>query len=586
LGDDQAACFGDIIELDASVSNGYYVWNTGETSQTIRVATSGTYFVDVSDVNGCVASDSVDVKIYDDFQIHLSHTTNVLCYGDSTYMEGPNQADYSYQWYKDDSLLVGETNYFMKAGETGWYRLNVLNENDCSASDSVYVEIIHLPNNSLSDVIDICFGDSVTLDIGDGESFLWSDGITTQTRTVDANGVYSVMVTDENGCIGYDSINVIVHDLPIVDLGPDLYICEGEYLILEAPDTYQTEWIPGGFTQEIYVYEESEYILKVTDDYGCVGQDEINIFVNENPDVYLGQDTTITEGDILLLDAGSGYVEYEWSNQESSQYLKVDRDGVYSVDVIDVNGCKGNGTVKVAVNPVPTVSLGGNVGICEGTSLMLDAGSWEKYEWSTGETTRTINVNNSGDYIVSVWDVYGLMATDTIHVEVYPSPELNLTTDTLSFYQGESLTIDAGAGYSSYYWSTGSDWRSIDVDEAGDYTVQVTNEYSCIAESTVTVILLQPDMVVPNVFTPNGQGPNEIFYPVFKGTVTDFEMYIYSRWGEQLFELRKDMVTNNELKYEGWDGTYKGQESEIGVYVWMIFYGGKERAHGTLTLFR
>ncbi|WP_372753924.1 gliding motility-associated C-terminal domain-containing protein, partial [Labilibaculum sp.] len=586
LGADQETCAGGTITFDSGNVGSTYLWSTGETTQAISVSTSGNYTVTVTDANGCVANDSIEVELYDAFQFNLSHTSNLLCYGDSTYIEGPNQAGYTYQWYKDGTQITGENNWSMQAGETGWYTLNISNENSCSASDSVYVEIIHLPNNSLPDQIDMCFGDSVTLDIGDGESFLWNDGITTQTRSVYDNGIYSVMVTDLNGCIGYDSINVIAHDLPIVDLGPDLYICEGEQLILEAPDGFQIEWIPGGFTQEIYVYEASEYTLKVTDEYGCIGQDEIEIFVNENPEVYLGRDTTIAEGDILLLDAGSGYVEYEWSNQENSQYLKVDRDGEYSVDVVDVNGCKGNGTVKVAVNPVPVINLGGDAGICEGTSLMLDAGSWEKYEWSTGETTRTINVNKTGDYIVSVWDVYGLMGTDTLHVEVYPSPELNLTTDTLSFYKGQSVTIDAGAGYSSYYWSTGSDWRSIDVDEAGDYTVEVSNSYGCLVKSTATVEMLQPKMVVPNVFTPNGQGPNEIFYPVFKGVVTDFEMYIYSRWGEQLFELRKDMVSNNELKYEGWDGTYKGKESEIGVYVWMIFYGGKERAHGTVTLFR
>ena len=242
--------------------------------------------------------------------------------------------------------------------------------------------------------------------------------------------------------------------------------------------------------------------------------------------------------------------------------------------------------MKVAVNPVPSINLGGNAGICQGTSLMLDPGHWERYQWSTGETTRTINVNQSGNYIVSVWDVYGIMGTDTLHVEVYPSPELSLAADTLSFYKGQTVTIDAGAGYSSYYWSTGSDWRSIEVEEPGDYSVQVMNDFGCVAQSAAAVKLLQPKMVVPNVFTPNGKGPNEIFYPVFKGVVTDFELYIYSRWGEQVFELRKDVVSNNELKYDGWNGTYKGEESEIGVYVWMIFYGGKERAHGTVTLFR
>ncbi|WP_143470488.1 gliding motility-associated C-terminal domain-containing protein [Labilibaculum filiforme] len=586
LGADQSYCDEDLIVLDAGVQIGSYLWNTGETTHTITVSEAKTYSVNFTDANGCTAIDSINVEFYPSFNFKLSYSSNLVCYGDSTHIEGPIQAGYSYQWNKDGTQLVGETNYSIKAGDTGWYTLNIINENGCFASDSIHVEIIHLPNNPLPSQIDMCFGESVLLDIGDGESFLWNDGITTQTRLAYNSGVYSVEVHDSHGCIGYDSVSVTVHDLPLVDLGPDLYICEGEELIIEAPVGYQTEWIPGGQTKEIYVYEDGAYTLKATDEFGCVGLDEIKIFVHDNPEVYLGRDTVIAEGTTLLLDAGSGYVQYEWNNQESSQFLKVNRDGEYAVNVIDVHGCRGNGKVKVAVNPVPSINLGGSAGICQGTSLMLDPGHWERYSWSTGETTRTINVNKTGDYIVSVWDVYGIMGIDTLHVEVYPSPEINLTADTLSFYKGQSVTIDAGSGYSSYYWSTGSDWRSIEVDQAGDYSIQVTNSYGCIAQSTAAVKLLQPKMVVPNVFTPNGKGPNEIFYPVFKGVVTDFELYIYSRWGEQLFELRRDVVSNNELKYDGWNGTYKGEDAEIGVYVWMIFYGGKERAHGTVTLFR
>jgi len=63
-------------------------------------------------------------------------------------------------------------------------------------------------------------------------------------------------------------------------------------------------------------------------------------------------------------------------------------------------------------------------------------------------------------------------------------------------------------------------------------------------------------------------------------------MYVYTRWGEQVFELRKPITSNNELKSEGWNGKYKGKDAEIGVYVWIIFYGGKEQGHGTVTLFR
>ena len=586
LGSDQETCDGNIITLDAGNAGSTYLWSTGEITRTITVNASGNYSVVVTNGNGCSNIDTTRFTKLPNFDFELMYSTNLVCHGDSTYIEGPNQADYIYQWKKDGININGATNSSITTGESGRYILEIINSDGCHASDSVDVEIINLPNNPLPSIVDMCYGESVKLDIGDGERFLWSDGVTTQSREVSSGGMYHVEVHDINGCIGYDSVEVIVHDLPIVDLGPDLYICEGEELILEAPEGYYTEWNPGGATRSIYVYEEGSFELFATDEFGCTGKDDINIFVHENPEVYLGRDTVIGEGSTIILDAGSGYVEYEWSNQEDSQYLKVQKDGEYAVTVVDVNGCRGNGKVKVAVNPVPTIDLGDNAGICEGTALMLDAGNWEKYLWSTGEETRTIIVNKSGQYTVQVWDVYGIMGVDTINVEVYPSPEVEIYSDTLSMYKGQTITLDAGSGYVSYYWNTGSDWRSIEVDDEGEYTVEVTNDYGCVAQAAIAVKLLQPKMVVPNVFTPNGKGPNEIFYPVFKGVVTDFEMYIYTRWGEQVFELKKDMVSNNELKYEGWNGTYKGTESPIGVYVWIIFYGGKERDHGTVTLFR
>ncbi|WP_321515549.1 gliding motility-associated C-terminal domain-containing protein [Marinifilum fragile] len=586
LGLDQETCFGGIITLDAGNPGSSYLWSNGATTQTIIVSTSGNYSVVVTDANGCSATDDVNVNILPAFEFDLTYTTNLVCYGDSTYIEGPSVAGYRYQWSKDGVDIAGANDYSITIGESGRYNLQIENLEGCIAEDGVDVEIIQLPNSPLPDRVDMCYGETVKLDIGEGVDFLWSDGVTTQTREVSEAGIYHVRVQDINGCIGNDSVEVVIHDLPIVDLGPDLYICEGEELILEAPDGYYTEWVPGGETRAIYVYEEGNFILKTTDEFGCTGEDDINIFVHKNPEVYLGRDTVIAEGTSIILDAGSGYVEYEWSNQEDSQYLKVEKDGEYAVNVVDVNGCRGNGKVKVAVNPRPSINLGGSAGICEGTSLMLDAGNWERYLWNTGDTTRTITVNKTGDYTVQVWDVYGIMGTDIIHVEVYPLPEVNVASDTLSMYKGQTLTLDIGSGYSSYYWNTGSDWRSIEVDDAGDYSVQVKNDFGCIAQASIAVKLLEPKMVVPNVFTPNGKGPNEIFYPVFKGIVTDFEMYIYTRWGEQVFKLEKDMVANNELKYEGWNGIYKGKDAEIGVYVWIIFYGGKERGHGTVTLFR
>jgi gliding motility-associated-like protein len=579
LGTDRSLCSGNSLTLDAGNSSSTYLWSTGSVNQRITVNKSGTYSVQVTNANGCTSQDEVQVTVHNNPIVDLG-ADQTICLGNKVILDAGVSGN-KYLWN------TGETSQKIEIAEkTGMYSVTVENSRGCITKDSTFIEIIRLPSSPLEEKLDLCYGNSVKLDVGKGIRFLWNDGLTTPTRIVNKAGKYSVQIWDLNGCYGEDSIEVIVHDLPVVDLGPDLFICEGEELTLVAPDNYKVNWNPGGDVKTIKVNEAGTYILKATDEYGCTGKDEILIFVNKNPEVDLGNDTVIGEGSSIMLDAGSGYVTYEWSNHSNSQMINVNQSGEYRVKVSDANGCRGDGKVKVAVNPLPVINLGDKIGICQGTSLRLDAGKWEKYRWNTGETTRTILVKQPGEYIARVWDVYNLMGIDTVKVHINPNPEIHLSPDTLSFYKGQRVTLDAGIGFASYLWSTGEDWRSIEVEEAGDYSVQVSNKFGCIAKDNIHVKQLKPYLAVPNVFTPNGKGKNEIFYPVFKGVVTDFEMYVYTRWGEQVFELRKPITSNNELKSEGWNGKYKGKDAEIGVYVWIIFYGGKEQGHGTVTLFR
>ncbi|MFA8436417.1 MAG: gliding motility-associated C-terminal domain-containing protein, partial [Marinifilaceae bacterium] len=586
FGVDREFCDGNSIILDAGNPGSSYLWSDGSSAQLLQANKAGIYSVVVTDENKCVGEGKIELGVLTVPDFELKYSPNIVCEGDSTYMEVDQNSDWSYQWYRNNTLLTGEFENSFLAGESGWYKIHVAASNGCITEDSLRVEVIHLPNLPLEDRAEICVGKSLELDVGEGESYLWNDGVTTRKREISQEGWYIVEVSDENGCTGKDSIELILRSLPIVDLGPDLYICEGEQLILEAPSDFLYSWSNGSNNRAITVAEEGNFVLQVEDDFGCVGKDDINIFVNENPSVYLGADTVIAEGSSILLDAGNGYVSYEWNNDNVSQTLKVDKDGEYAVNVIDVFGCKGGGRVKVAVNPIPNINLGGNANICEEESLILDAGKWERYIWSTGATSRTIQVSQSGIYFVRVFDRFGLSAIDSIQVRVNSNPKVDLGADTLFMYKGERLTLDAGGGFEKYSWSNGEDWRSIDVEEAGDYSVTVENSFGCKALASTHVKMLKPRMVVPNVFTPNGKGPNEIFYPVFEGVVQNLEFYIYTRWGEQVYELKKDLVSNNELKDEGWNGTYKGREAQIGVYVWIIFYGGEERGHGTVTLFR
>jgi len=150
-------------------------------------------------------------------------------------------------------------------------------------------------------------------------------------------------------------------------------------------------------------------------------------------------------------------------------------------------------------------------------------------------------------------------------LEVNPKPWLNLAeADTLC--AGTPHLLDAGPGYESYLWQDGSVIQSRTESDAGIYTVQVVNSYGCTGESTVWLIPCSLELIMPNAFTPNGDGRNDVFRPVLLGDVTPsrFFMQIYNSWGELIYE------TNDYGA--GWDGTVKGSPAPSSVYVYVITF--------------
>jgi gliding motility-associated-like protein len=179
-----------------------------------------------------------------------------------------------------------------------------------------------------------------------------------------------------------------------------------------------------------------------------------------------------------------------------------------------------------------------------------------------------------GTYQVQVTEFYNGQTygpyTETVTVQELPEIALG---DTVYMYPGSPILLDPGEGFVSYEWSTGETTQTITTDEPGVYFVTVQNDRCCFKLDSVTVILF--DIIVPNAFRPGGV--NNIFraYASSEEAVENFTMYIYSRWGQQVF-LTKDINV-------GWDGTIEGSEAPGDVYVWLINYD-VERAGKMVTV--
>lgn len=228
-------------------------------------------------------------------------------------------------------------------------------------------------------------------------------------------------------------------------------------------------------------------------------------------------------------------------------------------------------TLFKAVNIIEAqdISLGVDTGFCHNDTLVLktDAAGM-KHLWSTGETTETIIAKQGGIYWVQVTSPV-CKVTDSIEVTAYPPILIDLGGDfTVCEHDTADLVkLDAGKGYKNYKWTPTNDTTQwIIVKQAGNYYVVVEDYRGCEGDDGSKVArLCNFDFYIPNAFTPNGDGVNDIFKPTALD-IEDYEIEIYNFWGERVF-------TSNKPKL-GWDGVFKGKQSPQGVYLYKVKFKG------------
>ncbi|HEX5553642.1 MAG TPA: gliding motility-associated C-terminal domain-containing protein, partial [Chitinophagaceae bacterium] len=481
LGPDQTVCQGIDVMLDAGNDGDNYVWNTGETSQSITATKTGTYSVTVTDANGCFAGDDVNVKVNLQPVIDLG-PDQIVCQETKVTLDA-GSGGLKYNWN------TGEITQKINVTKSDNYTVTVTDANGCSGSDAVNIKFNALPGVDLGPDQTVCQGTDVILDAGDGQSsYIWSTGETTQKIHADKTNNYTVTVTDANGCSNTDVVGVTINPTPAIDLGPDRVICQGGSVVLNAENTGDAYlWSNNSTDQVISVTNNGKYWVKVTNAYGCSKADTMALLVNALPEVNLGNDTAICFGNSLTLDAGDNGNKYLWNDNSTSRTLTVNKAGTYSVKVTDGDGCSASDDMQLSINPLPVVNLGKDTSICIGSSIILDAGNGgNSYQWSNKETTQTISVNRTGTYSVTVTDGRQCSATGEISVTVKQLPVVDLGKDT-SFCGGNQVTLDAGNPGATYQWVTGETTQKITAKDMGVYSVKVTDVNHCSATDSVKI---------------------------------------------------------------------------------------------------
>ena len=250
--------------------------------------------------------------------------------------------------------------------------------------------------------------------------------------------------------------------------------------------------------------------------------------------------------------------------------------------LVDANGCDSVIITSLLALPSPIINLGNDTAFCDGDSVPISISNiYDTILWSTGSNTNSIYVNTMGSYWVEVTDSI-CKNSDTIFISNLTHTYISIN-DT-NFCDGEIWQISLPTS-NSYLWSTGSTSNQIIIQDSGYYWVDITDICKNYKEDFhLSLEDCSCMMAVPNVFTPNGDGLNDFFFPVINCVFEEYHLVIFNRWGQLLFE------TNNQN--EKWDGTYQNKEVPEGVYFYLIDYrqpynDGKDAQHsGSITLYR
>lgn len=231
----------------------------------------------------------------------------------------------------------------------------------------------------------------------------------------------------------------------------------------------------------------------------------------------------------------------------------------------------------VEIRPIPQIYTAGGDAYCEGADLKLNAGSLTgrvlTYDWTSpdGNTHSGAEWNRgsavlsvAGEYQVKAYDGPTCSTTESLIVQVNPKPHVSLS-DHDTICSEMAVNLNAGSGFATYKWQDGSSEPQLSATSEGLYWVVVTDNNGCQASDSVLLHQCELLLWMPNVFTPNGDGLNDIFLPKYRNDVDiSFQMLIFNKWGEQLFST--DNIN------QGWDGTYKGVLCKEDLYTWTITF--------------
>jgi gliding motility-associated-like protein len=362
--------------------------------------------------NPCAIPDTIKKSIWVGNVSTFLGIDTTICEKDTITLQVNAPGGVSYLWSNNT------TGNSIRVTNPGNYSVTVY-AGACTYTDDINIVQQLLPRFTLGNDAAICSNASITLQptpaIPNG-TYLWNTNAVTGTITVNTPGMYWLRRKDNLGCTWRDTIQVAAKQLPNFNLGKDTAICEQQTV------TFNTQilnasylWNTGATSQSITASAAGIYWADVTKD-GCKYRDSIELAVNPLPVVNLGKDSTLCEGQTLLLNAVNAGASYVWQDNSVQPNFTVTSAGNYHVRVTR-NGCITKDTIKVDYTLKPRFTLGADKIICPGETVVLQPNannlSGVMYLWQNGTTLQSFSTNQAGLYFLSVTNNCGT-TTDSI----------------------------------------------------------------------------------------------------------------------------------------------------------------------------
>jgi len=421
----------------------------------------------------------------------FEYTPPVTLNTDTFYCEGSildlnvRKAGYSYQWFDNTT----SPNYQISQPGIYWVAYD---RGGCKSRENFNVTERPAPKVNLGIDTVFCSQIPYVLDATQPNNFStysWQNNSKGSTFSVNNTGIYWVDVTT-NGCTVRDSVSITYNQSPVVTLGGDKVICDGDQLVLDATYVGATYlWNDNSTTPTLSISDGGTYWVEVTAD-GCTTKDTVTVTKYNKPVINLGNDITICNQRPLILDSkiSTNGALFKWQDGSTNSTLAVNKTGEYWVEVT-LGTCVTRDSIVVTYSEISSISLGEDKVECEGDEVILDVTfPGATYLWQDNSTQPIYTVTKSGLYWVTV-SKDGCVKLDSVNIIFSTTPVVDFGNDTL-ICSTDSLILDATFSNASYRWQNGSRNAKMLILKTGTYSV-TANVGRCSAADTINVTFIK-----------------------------------------------------------------------------------------------